>query len=66
MNYWKDALGGWWRCTPAGTTGTWRQVLPAAVTVDPSSGIIPTGYLILNATQGTLRRRSPKLTRVCS
>jgi hypothetical protein len=35
----------------AGAPGTWRQVLPAAVTVDPSSGTIPTGYLILNVTE---------------
>jgi hypothetical protein len=55
---WKDALGGWWRCTAPGTPGTWRQVLPAAVTVDPSSGTIPTGYLILNVTQGTLKRHA--------
>jgi hypothetical protein len=55
---WKDALGGWWRCTAAGTPGTWRQILPAAVTADPSSGTIPTGYLILNVTQGTLKRHA--------
>jgi hypothetical protein len=28
------------------------------VTVDPSSGTIPTGYLILNVTQGTLKRHA--------
>jgi hypothetical protein len=55
---WKDALGGWWRCTAAGTPGTWRQILPAAVTADLSSGTIPTGYLILNVTQGTLKRHA--------
>jgi hypothetical protein len=55
---WKDALGGWWRCTAAGTPGTWRQVLPAAVTTDPSSGTVPTGYLILNVTQGTPKRHA--------
>ena len=55
---WKDALGGWWRCIAPGTPGTWRQVLPAAVTTDPSSGTIPTGYLILNVTQGTLKRHA--------
>jgi hypothetical protein len=55
---WKDALGGWWRCTAAGTPGTWRQVLPASVTVDPSSGAIPTGYLVLNVAQGTLKRHT--------
>jgi hypothetical protein len=55
---WKDALGGWWRCTAAGTPGTWRQVLPAAVTTDPSSGTLPTGYLVLNVAQGTLKRHA--------
>ena len=55
---WKDALGGWWKCTAAGTPGTWRQVLPGAVTADPSTGTIPTGYLILNVTQGTLKRHA--------
>jgi hypothetical protein len=40
---WKDALGGWWRCTAAGTPGTWRQVLPAAVTADPATGNHPHG-----------------------
>jgi len=52
---WKDALGGVFKCTTAGTPGTWRQVLPAAVTADPSSGTIPTGYLILNVAQGTFK-----------
>ncbi len=33
---WKDALGGMFESTVAGTPGTWRQFLPAAVTVDPS------------------------------
>jgi hypothetical protein len=32
---WKDSLGAWWRCTAAGTPGTWQQVLPAALTADP-------------------------------
>jgi hypothetical protein len=53
---WKDALGGVWKCTTAGDPGTWKQILPAAVTADPSSGTIPAGYLILNVTQGTLKR----------
>ena len=55
---WKDALGGVFKCTTAGTPGTWRQVLPAAVTADPSSGTIPTGYLILNVAQGTFKRHA--------
>ena len=55
---WKDTLGGVWKCTLAGTPGTWKQILPAAVTADPASGTIPTGYLILNVTQGTLKRHA--------
>jgi len=42
--FWRDALGGEWVCTVAGTPGTWMQIRPAAVTADPSSGTIPTGY----------------------
>jgi hypothetical protein len=53
---WKDALGGVFKCTVAGTPGTWKQMLPPAVTADPASGTIPTAYLILNVTQGTLKR----------
>jgi hypothetical protein len=55
---WKDALGGWWRCTTAGTPGTWRQVLPAPVAADPSSGTVPIGYLVLNVTTGTFKRHA--------
>jgi hypothetical protein len=55
---WKDALGGVFVCTVAGTPGTWKQVLPAAVTADPVSGTIPTGYLILNVTEGTFKRHA--------
>ena len=55
---WKDALVGVFKCTAAGTPGTWKQILPAAVTADPASGTIPTGYLILNVPQGTLKRHA--------
>ena len=55
---WKDALGGVFKCTAAGTPGTWKQILPAAVTADPSSGTIPAGYLVLNVSQGTLKRHA--------
>jgi hypothetical protein len=55
---WKDALGGVFKCAGAGTPGTWKQMLPAAVTSDPSSGTIPTGYLVLNVTQGTMKRHA--------
>ena len=55
---WKDALGGVFKCAVAGTPGTWKQMLPAAVTADPLSGSMPTGYLILNVTQGMLKRHA--------
>ena len=53
---WKDALGGLLKCTVAGTPGTWKQILPAAVTADPATGTIPTGCMIFKVTQGTLKR----------
>ena len=56
--FWRDALGGEWRCTAAGTPGTWIQIRPAAVTADPASGTIPTGYLILNVTTGHIKRHA--------
>jgi hypothetical protein len=46
------------KCNVAGTPGTWKQIVPAAVTADPATGTIPTGYLILNVTQGTLKRHT--------
>ncbi len=45
-------------CTVAGTPGTWIQIRPAAVTADPSTGTIPTGYLILNVTTGHIKRHA--------
>ena len=56
--FWRDALGGEFRCTVAGTPGTWIQIRPAAVAADPSSGTIPTGYLILNVTTGHIKRHA--------
>lgn len=53
--FWRDALCGEWRCTVAGTPGTWIQIRPAAVSADPSSGTIPTGYLIWNTTTGQIK-----------
>jgi len=55
---WKDSLGGWWKCTVAGTPGAWQQVLPAPVAADPSSGTVPTGYLVLNVGTGTVKRHA--------
>ena len=54
--FWRDALSGEWRCTVAGTPGTWLQIMSAAVTADRSSGTIPTGYLILNVTTNHIKR----------
>jgi hypothetical protein len=56
--FWRDALGGEWVCTVAGTPGTWLQIRPAAVTGDPSTGTIPAGYLILNVTTGHIKRHA--------
>jgi hypothetical protein len=55
---WKDTLGGVFKCTVAGTPGTWKQILSAAVTADPATGTIPAGYMILNVTQDTLKRHA--------
>ncbi|MDA7618732.1 hypothetical protein N8703_05455 [Verrucomicrobia bacterium] len=56
--FWRDVLGGEWICSVAGTPGTWKQIRPVAVTVDPASGTIPTGYLIWNAADGALKRHA--------
>lgn len=46
---WHDANNAEYICTVAGTPGTWRQVNPAVVAGAPSSGTIPTDYLIEDA-----------------
>jgi len=56
--FWRDALGGEFRCTAGGTPGTWIQIEPAAVTADPSTGTFPTGYLILNVATGHIKRHA--------
>ena len=38
------------------------QILPAFVAADPASGTVPTGYLIVNVTQGTLKRHAGGLS----
>jgi hypothetical protein len=55
---WKDSLGAWWKCTAAGTPGTWQQILPAAVSADPSSGTIPTGYLVFDVGTEDVKRHA--------
>ena len=54
---WKDSLGAVWVCVTAGNPGTWRQVTPASVSADPSSGTIPTGYVIVRPDQGWAVKR---------
>jgi len=41
---WVDSLCGVWRCTAAGTPGTWQQISPAFVAADP--GGAPAEYWI--------------------
>lgn len=45
--FWRDSLGAEYRCTAAGTPGTWRQLVAATVTSDPVGA--PTGYLIVRS-----------------
>lgn len=56
--FWRDALGGEFRCTQAGTPGTWLQIRPAAVTADPSSGTIPVGYWVWTTTPSHSKRHA--------
>jgi hypothetical protein len=51
----RDQNGALWRCTAAGTPGTWLQILPALLAADPASGTFPTGYLLVNVTSGHLK-----------
>lgn len=55
---WRDSLGGLFRCTVAGTPGTWVQILPAAVAADPAAGTIPAGYVIWSVGSGTFKRHA--------
>ncbi len=48
--YWRDANLAGYRCTVAGTPGTWRQTEPAIVTSDPVSP--PDPYWIIRADLG--------------
>lgn len=48
-------------CIGAGPPGIRRQVTPAAVTADPDSVSFPTGYLIVNVTDGGLKRHAGSL-----
>jgi len=53
---WKDSLGAQFRCTAAGTPGTWRQEKPAVVETPPASGTVPTGYLIIDKADSFLAK----------
>lgn len=43
---WKDSLVASWRCTVAGTPGTWRQEHPAVAASLPSAAAYTAGYRI--------------------
>jgi len=60
-DFWRDQNGAEFVCAVAGTPGTWRQVTPAAVAADPASGTFPAGYLVLNTTDGGLKRHAGAL-----
>ncbi|MBX3744176.1 MAG: hypothetical protein KF833_02600 [Verrucomicrobiae bacterium] len=59
---WRDQNGAEFVCTVADTPGTWRQATPATVTADPAAGSFPTGYLILNVSDGGLKRHAGSLS----
>jgi len=61
-DFWRDQNGAEFVCTGDGTPGTWRQTAPATVTADPASGTFPAGYLILNTTDGGLKRHAGGLS----
>ncbi len=61
-DFWRDQNLGEFVCTVAGTPGTWRQITPATVIADPTSGTLPAGYLILNTTDGGLKRHAGSLS----
>jgi hypothetical protein len=48
---WVDALGAIWRCTVAGTPGTWVQVQGAIVGDTDGLADMPNNYLIVTPSQ---------------
>lgn len=48
---WVDSLGAIWRCTVAGTPGTWIQVQAAVVEDTDGLADIPNNYLIVTPSQ---------------
>ena len=61
-DFWRDQNRADFACVVAGTPGTWRQITAASVTTDPASGTFPTGYLIVNVTDGGLKRHAGALS----
>lgn len=61
-DFWRDQNRAEFVCTGAGTPGSWRQITPATVSADPMSGTFPTGYLVLNVTDGGLKRHAGALS----
>jgi hypothetical protein len=61
-DFWRDQNGAEFVCTVSGTPGTWRQIAPATVIADPASGTFPAGYLILNVSDGGLKRHAGSLS----
>lgn len=61
-DFWRDQNRAKFLCTVAGTPGIWRQTAPASVSADPAAGTFPTGYLILNVADGSLKRHAGSLS----
>ena len=61
-DFWRDQNGAEFVCTVAGTPGTWRQTAPATVNADPAGGTFPAGYLMLNTSDGGLKRHAGGLS----
>jgi hypothetical protein len=57
-DFWRDQNGAEFVCTGAGTPGTWGQTQAASVSADPATGTFPNGYLILNVSDGSLKRHA--------
>lgn len=53
---WRDAWMAEWRCTVAGTPGTWRQETPAVRAGEPASGTIPTNYIIVDSNENYVKK----------
>lgn len=56
--FWRDGLSRERVCRAAGSPGTWLQIRPAAVASDPSTGTIPTGYLLWHVSDGAVKRHA--------